>query len=130
MTRLVVTTTDAETAGGFTPLLLGVVLLWLPSMVPWPGPPVPIEVAFASEYLGLDRTRLRGSEQDAIRDLRDLVGLPPHARWIGDEYPLVYERIDPPPAMTPSERPDIIVVMVESLRAEALGFVTGAHDSV
>jgi len=123
---------DYRSAGAraFQASVLGVVLLFLPSIVPWPGPPAPIEVAFATEYLGLDRTRLRGSEQDAIRDLRDLVGLPPHTRWIGDEYPLVYERIDPPSAVTPAERPDIIVVMVESLRAEALGFVTGAHDSV
>src|SRR5262249_37741397 len=129
MARLVVKTTDATTGSGFVPLVAGVVLLALPTVVPRPGPPPPIEVAFASEYLGFDRTRLRGSEQDAIRELRDLVGLPPHTRWIGDEYPLAYERIDSP-AAAPTDRPDVVVVMIESLRAEELGLVNGEHDSV
>jgi len=137
MARLVVNATDAQTASGAGPLLAGIVLLSLPALVPSPGPPAPIEVAFASEYLGLDHTRLRGSEQDAIGELRDVLGLPPHTRWAGDEYPLVYERIDPPTVYGTAEavphtagRPDIVVVMIESLRAEELGLVTGAHDSV
>ncbi|HYM25600.1 MAG TPA: hypothetical protein VEU08_20415, partial [Vicinamibacterales bacterium] len=34
------------------------------AVVPWPVPPPPIEVAFAREYLGLDRIRLRRPEAD------------------------------------------------------------------
>jgi hypothetical protein len=112
------------------PLLVGALLLWLPTLAPWPGPPPPIEVAFARELLGIDRTTLTGTEQDAIRDLRGLVGLPPHARWVGDDYPLVYERTDPERPRAAADRPDIVVVMIESLRAEDLGFVAGAHDTV
>jgi hypothetical protein len=103
---------------------------WLAGFAKWP-PPSPIETAFAREYLGLDATQLRVPEADAIRHLRSLVGLPPGAAWIGDRYPLAY--VPPPrgdrrsPAASP---PDIVVVMVESLRAEDLGFITGRHDSV
>ena len=120
----------SDRATGFLPLLAGVVLLWLPTLTPWPGPPAPVEVAFTREYLGLDRTTIRGTEQDAIRDLRGLVGLPPHARWVSDDYPLVYEPTDPGPPRAAARRPDIVVVMIESLRAEELGFVAGGHDSV
>src|SRR2546426_1108350 len=108
----------------------GFALMWLPEVVPWPVPPPPIEVAFAREYLRRDTVPLRGSEQDAIRELRRVVGLPSHSVWLSDEYPLVYgsaERLTPPRAR--SDVPDIVVVMIESLRAEELGFVTGAHDS-
>jgi hypothetical protein len=66
----------------------GIVLLWLPAFVPWPVPPPPIEVAFAREYAGLDRTTLGQPEHEAIHELRDLVGLPPHMGWLSDEYPL------------------------------------------
>ena len=72
MARLVIETPDVRAddskgARAFQASVLGVVLLWLPSMVPWPGPPAPIEVAFASEYLGLDRTRLIIVADPAIR---------------------------------------------------------------
>src|SRR5262249_33756003 len=98
------------------------------SASPLPPRPPPVEAAFVGEYLGLDRTALDVPEADAIAHLRALVGLPAGAHWIGDEYPLVYApapaRISPPP------RPDIVVVMVESLRAKELSFVTGREDSV
>ena len=48
----------------------GFALMWLPEVVPWPVPPPPIEVAFGREYLRRDTVQLRGSEQDAIRELR------------------------------------------------------------
>jgi hypothetical protein len=149
----------------------GIALLWLPTRVKWPLPPPSIEAAFAGEYLGLDQTRLRGSEQEAIRNLRELVGLPPHMAWLSDEYPLVYgpaemvrlkpdttgttalapgrnqaERLEPDTTGTTAlasgrnqaerlepdttgARPDIVVVMVESLRAADLALVTGARES-
>ena len=108
----------------------GFALMWIPEWVPWPVPPPPIEVAFAREYLRQDHVQLRGSEQDAIRELRRVVGLPSHSAWLSDAYPLVYgspARLTPPHARF--DLPDIVVVMIESLRAEELGFVTGARDS-
>jgi len=109
----------------------GVVLLWLPASAPWPVPPLPIEVAFAREYAGLDHTTLRHSEREAIAQLRDLVGLPPHMGWVSDEYPLVYGLVDPStPSPLRGDRPDIVVIMIESLRAAELAFVTGARESV
>lgn len=108
----------------------GIVLVGLANLAAWPTPPPPIEVAFAREYLGFDTIRLRGSEADAFRELRELVGLPPGARWVSDQYPLVYQSA-PATVPTPGATglPDIVVIMVESLRAEDLAFVTGARES-
>lgn len=123
-------------AEGSATIVTGVALLSLPATISWLGPPPPIEVAFAREWLGLDRTSLRGSESDAIRELRAIVGLPAGAAWLSDEYPLVYRWIDATRSMASSDRlatpklnsvplsegrPDIVVVMIESLRADALG---------
>jgi sulfatase-like protein len=106
----------------------GLLTAWLVSLSPFAVPPAPIEIAFAREYAGLDATTLRAPEADAIAHLRSLVGLPPSAAWIGDRYPLVYAPGGS--AVRSSDRPDIVVVMVESLRAEDLRFVTGRGDSV
>ena len=128
-------------AGGY--LVAGAALLSASTVIPWPGPPPPIEAAFAREWLGMDRTSLRGSEQDAIRELRAIVGLPPGAAWLSDEYPLVYRWTEAPSmgssdrlatpmlnGVSPSEGgPDIVVVMVESLRADELGTADGARAS-
>jgi hypothetical protein len=106
----------------------GVTLACLTSWVPWPIPPPPIEAAFAREYFGLDATRLSVAEPVAVEHLRTFLGLPPGARWMSDRYPVVYR----PPAAAPARRgalPDIVVVMIESLRAEELSFVTGRPDS-
>src|SRR4051812_20785129 len=104
---------------------VGVVSLLASTSIPWPGPPPPIEVAFAREWLRLDPTVLRGSEHDAIRELRAAIGLPATAAWISDEYPLVYGWTDSPPPAPSIDRPDIVVVMIESLRADQLGFGDG-----
>ncbi len=122
---------DMSWSRAFAALGVGAMLLWLPGLVPWPIPPAPIEAAFAAEYLGLDRATLRGSEADAIRELRSVVGLVPGAAWVSDEYPLVYRPApDARAAARRQDPPDILVVMIESLRAAELGFVTGAGESV
>jgi arylsulfatase A-like enzyme len=110
-------------------LATGVTLLSASILIPWPGAPPPIEVAFAREWLGMDRTSLRGSEQNAIRELRATVGLPVGAAWLSDEYPLVYGWIDQTPSGASADRPDIVVVMIESLRADELGAADGARAS-
>jgi len=111
----------------------GVVLLLIPTLITWPGPPPPIEVAFAREWLGIDRTSLRGSETDAIRELRAAVGLPAGAAWLSDRYPLVYRWTEPPSldrAPSSERRPDIVVVMIESLRADEIGAADDGRPSV
>ena len=112
-------------------IVVAVSLIAADALVPWPVPPPPIEVAFAREYLHLDEVHLRGPEAGAIADLRELTGLPPSAQWVGDRYPLVYQPTRTPVAAARrANLPDLIVVMVESLRAEELSFVTGAGESV
>jgi hypothetical protein len=102
-------------------LATGLALLSASTLIPWPGPPPPIEAAFAREWLGMDRTSLRGSEQDAFRKLRTTVGLPVGAAWLTDEYPLVYGWTDQPVSTRSVDHPDIVVVMIESLRGDELG---------
>ncbi|HXI31390.1 MAG TPA: sulfatase-like hydrolase/transferase, partial [Vicinamibacterales bacterium] len=106
----------------------GLVAAWLVTIPRWIAPPPPIEAAFAREYLGLDHTVLDVPEPDAIAHLRALVGLPAGAQWAGDDYPLAY--VPAQTQMSPRPRPDIVVVMVESLRAEDLDFIAGREESV
>ena len=101
----------------------GLLTAWLATLAPWAIPPPPIEAAFVQEWLGFDRTALDAPERDAIAHLRSLVGLPPGAEWADDDYPLAY--VPAPDRIAPRTLPDIVVVMIESLRAEDLGFITG-----
>ena len=100
---------------------------WLISLAPLAIPPPPVEAAFVREWIGVDRTPLDAPEADAIAHLRSLVGLPPGAVWAGDDYPLAY--VPAPDRVAPRALPDIVVVMIESLRAEDLSFITGRRDS-
>jgi len=115
--------TDPSVAAAAVLLVGGLLTAYVASHAPYAVPPVPIEVAFAREWLGLDATRLHGSERDAIAQLRAVVGLPPGATWVDDRYPLVYQPA--PRGAARPDPPDIVVVMVESLRAEELTCITG-----
>ena len=121
-------------------IVAGAALLSLPATITWPGPPPPIEVAFTREWLGLDRTSLRGSESDAVRELRadsrtsgarDLAErrIPARvSRMARSGFLDAAPKLD---SVSPSEGgpPDIVVVMIESLRADALG-ASGGRPSV
>jgi Sulfatase len=108
----------------------GLALGWLPALAPWPVPSPPIEWAFAREYFGLDRTTIRGSAEDAVGRLRRTVGLPAGAEWADPAYPLAYRWRDRSAAGSiASTRPDVVVVMVESLRAGELALTTGARET-
>src|SRR5581483_1808497 len=110
---------------------VGALLVLVAAAVPWPVPPPPIEVAFAREYLHLDEVHVRGGEAEASVRLRGRVGLPSGAHWADDQYPLVYDPAQTSKGASRREsRPDVVVVMVESLRAEELSFVTGSHETV
>ena len=130
MIRVILRDTGESRAPGAGALATGIALLLVPQLMPWPGPPPPIEVAFAREYLRLDGTTLHASEPDAIRQLRTAIGLPAGGRWVSEEYPLVYAPAPPTRAVGAADRPDLVVIMIESLRAAELAFVTGAGDSV
>jgi hypothetical protein len=116
----------SDTRPAVTLLAGGVTTAWLVTLTPYAIPPVPIEAAFAREYLGLDATTLHASEADAMANLRASVGLAPGARWVSDDYPLVYAPAPRPHRADPL--PDIVVVMVESLRAEDLSFIAGGRE--
>src|SRR3954468_23951949 len=120
---------DPPPLGGSATLIAGGILAAsLASFAPWAIPPPPIEVAFAREYLGLDATSLDGPEREAIADLRAFVGLPLGAHWADEDYPLAY--VPAQTRVSSARRPDIVVVMMESLRGEDLSFVTGATGTV
>jgi len=97
-------------------------LFILPESVMGYSVAAPVEVQFASELLGFSRTRLRGSERQAVAELRAVLGLPPGARWLDDRYPLVYG-FDAPAPDASAGRPDIVVVVIESLRGENLRYI-------
>jgi arylsulfatase A-like enzyme len=97
-------------------------LFMLPETVMGISVAAPVEVQFAAELLGTSRTRLPGSEQQAVAELRAALALPPGARWLDDRFPLVYGYDGPAPAAK-AERPDIVVVVIESLRGENLRYI-------
>jgi phosphoglycerol transferase MdoB-like AlkP superfamily enzyme len=64
-----------------------------------------------------------GSEAESFKVLRDFVGLPPGRIWLDDQFPLVHGP-DPSLALSPpvTDLPDIVVILIESLRAECFDF--------
>ncbi len=78
----------------------------------------PVEIDYVTQTLGSDGTRLGMSEQEAAERIRDFTILPKGASWVDERYPLVYRWDTPRPA--PTEKPDIFIFVVESLRGENL----------
>lgn len=83
----------------------------------------PPELLFAVDAAGI---RWSPAARD-IAALRDFVGLPPGAHWLGDAYPLVYV----PAARAPrrSGRPDIVLISIESLRGRDSRLFSGREDA-
>jgi hypothetical protein len=106
-------------------LALAALLMFAGAGSPWAWGSPPVEAAFAREYLGLDAVMPVRPEADVVASLRRTLGLPSGAAWLSDDYPLVYGRAShaPTPAPALSDLPDIVVVMIESLRAVDVGFM-------
>ncbi|MFP6640987.1 MAG: sulfatase-like hydrolase/transferase, partial [Myxococcota bacterium] len=83
----------------------------------------PIEVVYFEEALGFEGVRL-DSEEEAFGQLRTFIGLPPGRVWLDDRYPLVHgpdPAAEPPPAV--EDPPDIVLILIESMRAECFDFI-------
>jgi hypothetical protein len=78
----------------------------------------PVEISYVNQLLGIDGTRLGMSETSAVHDIRDFVGLPDGAEWLDDHYPLVYRWKAPAPPV--ADKPDIFIIVVESMRGASL----------
>jgi arylsulfatase A-like enzyme len=99
----------------------GAALYWGPPALDLPYVPQPVEIAYAQEALGVDRTPLMMAETRAVERVRNLLGLPAGAHWVSRDYPLVYA---PAPAEAPLRPlPDVYLVIIESLRGENLSFI-------
>lgn len=78
----------------------------------------PILAAFTQELLGIDGVM---ADNGAIQRLRDFTGLPDGRQWADDRTPLVHVAAAPEPQPA-YYRPDIFLVLIESLRGEDVGF--------
>src|SRR5690606_607974 len=86
----------------------------------------PLLFAFVQEATGRDGVSLKGGRDAAIGDLRSFVGLPAGRKWAGPQMPLVHVADTAAASSRPvANRPDIVIIMVESLRAPALGYIAG-----
>ena len=113
-------------------LCVAIALMTAGAKSPWAWGSPPVEVAFAREYLGPRRGAPRAAgSRDVVASLRRMLGLPPGTAWLNDDYPLVYGRVSQAPTPPPelSDLPDIVVVMIESLRAEDVGFMRPGRPS-
>lgn len=76
----------------------------------------PVEILYTRELLNIDAVAFSSNEETArISAIRKFLNLPRGAQWLDERYPLVYGFRD---ATLPDihQMPDIIVVVVESLR--------------
>jgi len=106
-------------------LLIAGFLLMVPPRIGWGSFDRPVEITFLREYLGMDDVRISIPEKEAKAAIRAFVGLPEGCRWLSDKFPLVYGPVkDPGPLPNQSEnRPDIVIILAESLKAGHLGFI-------
>ncbi len=75
----------------------------------------PVEILYARELLGIDALAFSSDEEKARIDaLRKFLNLPRGAQWLDEHYPLVYGFHGA--AADVREMPDIVLVVVESLR--------------
>jgi arylsulfatase A-like enzyme len=90
----------------------------------------PPEIVFARTLFGRDRTLAPPGTPAEIATLlrRELVPAAATLRWMDETHPLVHEPARVAPAR--ANPPDIIVLMIESLSARRLGFVTPAQRDV
>lgn len=94
----------------------------------WAPPP---EVSLLRSMAGLDTTPRPADEAGARRELREFVGASRPLEWIDPAVPL----LRPVPADATSsagaaDRPDIVVLVVESLRGADVGFSSGRTPSI
>jgi hypothetical protein len=102
-------------------LAFGAILVVVPGTLSSRPIMQPVEVAYFKELVGLDKARLDIPDKTAVERIRNFVGLPPGARWLDSRYPLVYAPGPDAGKDIPAiERPDVILIGIESLRAENL----------
>jgi hypothetical protein len=102
-------------------LAFGAILVVVPGTLSSRPIMQPVEVAYFKELVGLDKARLDIPDKTAVERIRNFVGLPPGARWLDSRYPLLYAPGPDAGKDIPAiERPDVILIGIESLRAENL----------
>ncbi len=126
---------------GRGPFVVGITVVAALCFVVWRDRPLqrayvrPPELALLDTLLPAARTPAPGNEAAALADLRALTPLAPGWRWTGPEFPL--QREAGPEVAGSAEmrarredRPDIVLIAVESLCAEALWFAPSPDPAV
>jgi len=110
--------------------LIGIVVLSIPLLMgSYNQIDRPVEVLYMEELLGADGVELSSSEKESISALREFVGLPHGREWINDRYPLVHGAINSETKQhNKTNSLDIFVIVIESLRAQCLDYITVKHD--
>jgi hypothetical protein len=103
---------------------LGIAAVALPSASGVTYLESPPELLFAVDVAGL---HWRPSERD-LAALRDVIGLPPGARWLSDSHPLVYAPA--PRRGAPVAPPDVVLISIESLRGQDVHLFSGRDDAL
>jgi len=80
----------------------------------------PPEINIAGVLCGFDRTQPPADLSRRLALLRGIPGPRPEAAWLDDRFPLIHK---PTPAAPDAGRPDVIMILVESLTAPELGYV-------
>lgn len=89
----------------------------------------PVELIFLEALGAPDNTPAPADENKAMASLRKYFWLPPGWTWATPDYPLMRVPIkqnSQPSVNDPESLPDIVLLMIESLRAPNLGFINGS----